>query len=583
MAIIGIDLGTTNSLAAYWKEGKAELITCNGNSMIPSVVSIEEDGTVFVGELARERRIMHKEHTVGSFKCFMGTEKKWKLGEKEYTPVDLSALVLGKIKAEVEMELGEPIEEAVITVPAYFNDKQRSDTKLAAKLAGLNVKRLINEPSAAALAYEMISQEKEHNLLVFDFGGGTLDLSLVECFDDVIEIIGVAGDNHLGGDDIDKEIEKLFCKENHIVLQELSLEEQQRIRKQAQRAKIAMAIGQDTDMVVRIGGKEVSSHFTEKQLFTACSSLFEKIRKLFLQILRDADYRVSDIDDLIMVGGSSNLSIVQKFLAELLGKKPVVMEHADQVVALGAGVYAGIRARKEEVKDIVMTDVCPFTLGVDVVNDVMDPRAHMLPMIRRNATLPTSHTECLCTLYDNQEIVNIRVYQGEEYYVDDNLFLGELNIVVPKKRAGEAKVKVTYTYDINGILQVEVENQEGEKRDITFLNHKLDKQEREQYLKDMEKIRIQPQEEEKAQILEERARVLYAQGTEREKDYISYLLSWFQTSRQRGRRFLLKRSIKEMETELKKLEERKLEEATWFFDGKERLDEVLNEEQNDDE
>lgn len=583
MAIIGIDLGTTNSLAAYWKEGKAELITCNGNSMIPSVVSIEEDGTVFVGELARERQIMHKEHTVGSFKCFMGTEKKWKLGEKEYTPVDLSALVLGKIKAEVEMELGEPIEEAVITVPAYFNDKQRSDTKLAAKLAGLNVKRLINEPSAAALAYEMISQEKEHNLLVFDFGGGTLDLSLVECFDDVIEIIGIAGDNHLGGDDIDKEIEKLFCKENHIILQELSLEEQQRIRKQAQRAKIAMAIGQDTDMVVRIGGKEVSSHFTEKQLFTACSSLFEKIRKLFLQILRDADYRVSDIDDLIMVGGSSNLSIVQKFLAELLGKKPVVMEHADQVVALGAGVYAGIRARKEEVKDIVMTDVCPFTLGVDVVNDVMDPRAHMLPMIRRNATLPTSHTECLCTLYDNQEIVNIRVYQGEEYYVDDNLFLGELNIVVPKKRAGEAKVKVTYTYDINGILQVEVENQEGEKRDITFLNHKLDKQEREQYLKDMEKIRIQPQEEEKAQILEERARVLYAQGTEREKDYISYLLSWFQTSRQRGRRFLLKRSIKEMETELKKLEERKLEEATWFFDGKERLDEVLNEEQNDDE
>lgn len=577
MAIIGIDLGTTNSLAAYWKDGRAEVISCNGKTMVPSVVSIEEDGSVLVGELAKERLILHKECTIGSFKCFMGTGKKWTLGEKEYGPVELSAFVLGKIKAEVQRELGEEIEEAIITVPAYFNDKQRSDTKLAAKLAGLNVKRLINEPSAAALAYQMQSREKEHNLLVFDFGGGTLDLSLVECFDDVIEIIGVTGDNHLGGDDIDKAIEKIFCEENHICLPELTLTEQQSIRKQATKMKIAMSEGIDADMSVRISGKDVHMHFTQELLFEACSTLFGKIKNLFIRILRDADYRVSDIDDLIMVGGSSRLSIVQQFLKELLGKQPLVMEHTEEVVALGVGTYAGIRARKEDVKDIVMTDVCPFTLGVNVVNDAKDHKPHMLPMIRRNATLPASYTDSLTTLYDYQQVMSVEVYQGEEYYVEDNLRLGKLDIVLPRKKAGGPVVNVTFTYDINGILHVEVENEEKEKRELTFWNDRLDKQDRKEYLSELKKIRLQLEIEERAQVLEERAKALYVQGNSREKDYIASLLNWFQNCRESNRRYLAKRAMDEMESELQELEDKKIQEDTWFFNVKDRLDGMLNE------
>lgn len=581
MAVIGIDLGTTNSLAAYWKDGRAEVLSCDGTTMFPSVVSMEDDGSVIVGKLAKERQILHKECTVGSFKCFMGTGKKWLLGEKEYGPVELSALVLGKIKAEVQKELGEEIEEAVITVPAYFNDKQRSDTKQAAKLAGLNVKRLINEPSAAALAYQMVSGEKEHNLLVFDFGGGTLDLSLVECFDNVIEIIGVTGDNHLGGDDIDKAIEEEFCRENNICLQQLPLSEQQSIRKQAAKMKIDMSDGGEADMSVRIGGKDVNMHFTQERLFEVCSILFEKIKNLFLQILRDADYRISDIDDLIMVGGSSKLLIVQQFLTELLGKQPIVPEHTDEAVALGVGIYAGIRARKEDVKDIVMTDVCPFTLGVDVVNNANDHKPHMLPMIRRNATLPASYTNRLTTLSDYQQIMSIEVYQGEEYYVEDNLRLGKLDIVLPRRKAGEAVVNVTFRYDINGILQVEAENDEGEKRKLTFLNEGLDKQEKKEYLEELEKIRIQSEIEEKIQILEERAKALYVQGNHQEKEYIAYLLNWFLRCRESNRRFLLKRAVVEMESELQKLESRKIHEDTWFFDGKDRLDGIWDEQGNE--
>lgn len=570
MAVIGIDLGTTNSLAAYWKDGVAELIELSDGVMLPSVVSMDENENFLVGAVAKERKILHMEQTVGSFKRFMGTEKKWLLGEREYSAVELSAMVLRKMKEDVEAKLGEAIEEAVITVPAYFNDRQRSDTKLAAQIAGLTVERLINEPSAAALAYQMNADEHEHNLLIFDFGGGTLDLSLVECFDNVIEIIGVAGDNHLGGDDIDDAIIKLFCEENHISYEELELQEQAVIRKSAQNAKIALSTENAVDIVVKLKAGERIYRLTEETLFESCTALFQRMRKLFLKILKDAGYRISDIDDLIMVGGSSKLPLVQHFLRELLGKQPVVCKDPDLTVALGAGTYAGIRMRKEEIKDIVMTDVCPFTLGVETYRNVNDDRPHILPLIFRNATLPASHTKRVITLSDFQNKIKVKVYQGEEYYAQDNLLLGSLEIAVPERRAGEAGVDITFTYDINGILQVELENDNGKKEHITFLNEKLKQKEVSRCLEEMEKVKIQPMEEEQTQILMERMRALYAQASEMEKESLDYLLSWFIRCLESKRRFLVRRAMKEMRARLDEFERTAYSAEEFFFDGEEK-------------
>lgn len=314
MAIIGIDLGTTNSLAAYWKDGKAELIPQGRmGEMLPSVVGFDEDGSIFVGDIAKERKITHSSDTFSSFKCFMGTEKIYDVMGKSYTPVDFSAMVLTQIKNNAEAYFGEAIEEAIISVPAYFNDQQRSDTKKAAKIAGLKVERLINEPSAAALAYRMKQPEKPQNLLVFDFGGGTLDLSLVECFDNIIEIIAIVGDNHLGGDNIDQAIAGYWCNENKLTYETLSDKAGSIIKKKAEQAKIMLSDeANEVNTKLILDGCEYEVSLDESKLYELCLPLFRKIKQLFLKILKDSDYHVSDIDDLIMVGGSSKVPVVKK-------------------------------------------------------------------------------------------------------------------------------------------------------------------------------------------------------------------------------------------------------------------------------
>ena len=368
MAVIGIDLGTTNSLGAYWK-GRVYLIPMeDGNFLLPSVVGYVEEEGFLAGTAAKERLISYPEDTAASFKRFMGTAKTYRLGGRAYTPMELSAIVLGQIKRNAEFFLKEEIEEAVISVPAYFNDKQRSDTKKAAQIAGLKAVRLINEPSAAALAYRMEYGEEDRTLLVFDFGGGTLDLSYVECFDNVVEITAVAGDNHLGGDDIDQAILEYFCRENGFRAEELTREEQANLRKISEKAKCALADKEEVAMELETGGRICRALLNEDLLFEICVPLFGKIKQLFLHILEDAGSRVSEIDDLIMVGGSSKLGVVKRFLRELLGKEPIVMGETDRVVAWGVGVYAGIRQRREEIKDLLLTDVCPFTLGIAVNN-----------------------------------------------------------------------------------------------------------------------------------------------------------------------------------------------------------------------
>lgn len=493
MAVIGIDLGTTNSLGAYWKDGAAHLIPMeDGNFLLPSVVGYVEGEGFAVGAAAKERLIPCPGDTAASFKRFMGTAKEYSLGNRAYSPMELSAMVLEQIKRNAEFFLKEEIEEAVITVPAYFNDKQRSDTRKAAQIAGLKAERLINEPSAAALAYRKEYGKEDKTLLVFDFGGGTLDLSYVECFDNVIEIIAVAGDNHLGGDDIDQAIGVYFCRENGLKPEELPKEDQAKLRKLSEASKCALAEQEEVIMELALGGKTCRATLNEERLFEICMPLFGKIKQLFLHILEDAGSRVSAIDDLVMVGGSSRLGVVKRFLRELLGKEPVVLGETDRVVACGAGIYAGIRQRREEIRDILLTDVCPFTLGIGVNNRANRDRNILSPMIERNSTLPASYRDRFVTVSDYQKEIRIRIYQGEEYYVDDDVLLGELSIEVALKPAGQAWVDVQFTYDINGILHVMAENEMGERRQILLANQTLTEEELERYTRELEKIVVPP-------------------------------------------------------------------------------------------
>lgn len=493
MAVIGIDLGTTNSLGAYWKDGAVHLIPMEGGSaLLPSVVGYVEGEGFLVGAAARERLIPHSEDTAASFKRFMGTAKEYCLGGRAYTPMELSAMVLEQIKRNAEFFLKEEIDEAVITVPAYFNDKQRSDTKKAAQIAGIKVDRLINEPSAAALAYRREFGEEDRTLIVFDFGGGTLDLSYVECFDNVIEIIAVAGDNHLGGDDIDQAVLEYFCRENGLTVEELAKEDQAKLKKLSENAKCALTEQENVVMELAADGRICKALLDEDRLFEICMPLFGRIKQLFVHILEDAGSRVSEIDDLIMVGGSSKLGVMKRFLRELLGKEPVVLGETDCVVAFGAGVYAGIRQRREEIRDMLLTDVCPFTLGIGVNNKANRDKNILTPMIERNSTLPASRKDRFVTANDYQKEIRIRVYQGEEYYVDDDVFLGELSIEVAQKPAGQAWVEVQFTYDINGILHVTAENEMGDYRQILLANQTLSEEELERYTREMGKIMLPP-------------------------------------------------------------------------------------------
>lgn len=579
MAVIGIDLGTTNSLGAYWKDGRVQLIPMEGESfLLPSVVGYVEGEGFLAGAAAKERLIPHAGDTVASFKRFMGTAKEYHLGGRAYTPMELSAMILERIKRNAEFYLQEEIEEAVITVPAYFNDKQRSDTRKAAQIAGLKAERLINEPSAAALAYRREYGEEDRTLLVFDFGGGTLDLSYVECFDNVIEIIAVAGDNHLGGDDIDEAVSEYFCRENGLKPEELTRQEQAGLRKRSEEAKCALEKQEEAAMELMVGGRVCRAVLNEEHLFEICMPLFGKIKQLFLRILEDADSRVSGIDDLIMVGGSSKLGVVKRFLRELLGKEPIVLGETDKVVAYGAGVYAGIRQRKEEIRDLLLTDVCPFTLGIGVNNRANRDKNILNPMIERNSTLPASRKDRFVTVYDYQKEIKIRIYQGEEYYVDDDVLLGELSIEVALRPAGQAWVDVQFTYDINGILHVAVENEMGERRQILLANQTLSEEELERYAREMEKIMLPPLQQPENQKMLACLLEYYEKSTGRRRETIGALTGRILAGLASGRKKEVRNARELAEQWLTRLRQETDMQEEMLFDGELKFGEEWEEE-----
>ncbi len=582
--IIGIDLGTTNSLAAVWENGECRLIPNTfGEYLTPSVVSFDTDGTVYVGKVAKERLVTHPNDTAAVFKRFMGTSKIYRLAGKKYKPEELSALVLRRLKEDAEQYLGQEIEEAIISVPAYFNDLARSATKNAGKLAGLRVDRIINEPSAAALAYQHQRQMEEAALLVFDFGGGTLDVSMVDCFDNVVEILAVGGDNYLGGSDFDRAIADAFYKECDMTESALTMEERAIVEERAMLCKQELTEHETAAMRVELRGQEYRMDLSRVKLIEVSERLFVRMRAPIQRVLTDAKKTMGGVDAVVLVGGSCKMPVVQKFLAHTLGRVDISVVNPDYMIALGVGVYAGIKERNEDIKDMLLTDICPFSLGTAVYNEAEPDRLLNDIVIERNTALPASREIIVTTVYDRQTKVQVKVYQGEAMYAEDNLFLGKMELHVPPAPKGEQKVSIRYTYDINGILVVDVTVlSTGVAKQMVIRNQEIRMSEQEiaKKLKELDKLKIHPREEEENKALLARAERLYCETTGGMREEIEFRTRYFNELLAKQDTYCLQRGRRQFEQFLTYIESYliRLEEpgetgqsfAEWYADEGEK-------------
>ena len=453
MTILGVDLGTTNSLAVVYKEGKPVLIPNAFNEYItPSVVSIL-DGKIVVGKLAKERLVTHPECSASLFKRTMGTDVTYTLDKKEYDSATLSSFVVKQLIEDAQNYLHEEISEVVISVPAYFNARQRQDTKRIGELLGVKVERLINEPSAAAIACHM--DDEYETFVVFDFGGGTLDVSVVDCFENVISINAISGNNHLGGTDFDRAMAEHFCLKNGLNYNVLDSSFQQSILRACEQAKIKLS----TQSVVEVSlvhlNKNYNCIFDENVLFNITHSLLESCKNVIGKAAKDSGFSASELDSLILVGGSSQMPVLQHYLSDALNIPVLKEENMDSLVVLGLGKYIGIKQRDESIKDIVVTDICPFSLSTSTYNEQNPDLELSTVLIPKNSVLPTSKKMTLRTVHKGQTKVNISVFQGQAMYAKENLFLGQAFIHVPRNMHDYESFDLIYSYDINSMLYVE--------------------------------------------------------------------------------------------------------------------------------
>ena len=513
--IIGIDLGTTNSAMAVMQSGKPEIIAnSEGNRTTPSVVAVNKNKERLVGQVARRQQVTNAKNTVYEVKRLIG--RRWedkevqrdlklmgyeivksgnavkvKMGDKEYSPEEISAMVLGKLKADAEAFLGEPVTEAVITVPAYFDDSQRQATKDAGKIAGLEVKRIINEPTAAALAYGLDKgDKKDEKIAVYDLGGGTFDVSILELGDGVFEVKSTNGDTHLGGADFDRVIINYFAdefkKEHGIDLKDDNAA-MQRLRDEAEKAKIELSSAQEVDVNLPFltadadGPRHFEHKLTRSKLEQLVAELIDKTAAPCEKALKDAGLKASDIDAVVLVGGMTRMPAVQEKVKKIFSKDPMKGVNPDEVVAVGAAIQGGVL--QGDVKDVLLLDVTPLSLGIETMGGVMTK------LIERNTTIPTSKSEVFSTASDNQPQVEVHVGQGERSMMNDNKSLGRFTLDgIPPAPRGVPQIEVTFNIDANGILNVTAKDKgTGKEQSITISGSgNLDKTDVEKMAKEAE-------------------------------------------------------------------------------------------------
>lgn len=453
MTILGVDLGTTNSLAVVYKEGKPIRIpNAYGEYVTASAVSIL-DGKIVVGKLAKERLITHPECSASLFKRNMGSDVTYTLDRKEYDSATLSSFVVKQLIEDAQNYLHEEISEVVISVPAYFNARQRQDTKRIGELLGIKVERLINEPSAAAIACHM--DDEYETFVVFDFGGGTLDVSVVDCFENVISINAISGNNHLGGTDFDRAMAEYFCLKNELNYNVLDSSFQQSILRTCEQAKIKLSTQNVVEISLTHSSINYRCVFDENVLFNITHSLLESCKNVIGKAVKDSGFSASELDSLILVGGSSKMPVLQHYLSDSLNIPVLKEEHMDSLVVLGLGKYIGIKQRDENIKDVVVTDICPFSLSTSTYNEQNPELELSTVLIPKNSVLPTSKKMTLRTVHKGQTKVNISVFQGQAMYAKENLFLGQAFIHVPRNMHDYESFDLIYSYDINSMLYVE--------------------------------------------------------------------------------------------------------------------------------
>ncbi len=531
--ILGIDLGTTNSLVAVYKDGDVTVIPNRlGSLLTPSVVSMDSDGVVYVGETALERKSTDPANTVSVFKRAMGTERVYELQGKKYRAEDLSSFILRSLKEDAETYLGCEVSEAVISVPAYFNDRQRKATKKAGELAGFKVERIINEPTAAAIAYGIDQRgagaadglhdaedfDKEARYLVFDLGGGTLDVSILELDDMIMEVRAVAGDNFLGGEDFTEVLYRMFINKFIIDEREVPLKTLTHLKRQAEKAKKEFCQKDKIVLSAVINEEPLHMEVTLKEYEEACQLLFERIKKPIERSLRDARIRLDDIDEVVLVGGATKLPLVRRFVGRLMGRPAKAGINPDEAIVIGAALQAAMKERNRDIKEIVLTDVCPYSLGTDTsirgIGDTLES-GYFDPIIERNTVVPASRTKKYWTVKDNQRSVSVDILQGESRLAKGNLKLGSISVPVPPHPAGEESITVTFTYDINALLEVIV------KVDSTGVSKKIiikgedsiyDDAQAEQRMAQLDYLKIHPRDQEENKLLLLKAERMYEEA-----------------------------------------------------------------------
>lgn len=536
MPIIGIDLGTTNSLVCTLQEDQPQLIpNASGKLLTPSVISVDEDsGNILIGQAAKDRLITHPQLSIETFKRFMGSAGQHRLGKKRFSSTELSALILKQLKADAEAFLGETVTEAVISVPAYFSDAQRKATKQAGEIAGLKVERLINEPTAAALAYGMHEKVDEQLFIIVDLGGGTLDVSILDVFDDIVQVKASAGNNFFGGEDFTKALLEFFARQNDVRLEQLNRNDMSRLKGSIEHLKHQLSESPSVEFKITLKETAYEWICERSEFEREITDLLNNFRKPIERALKDSKVSPSELDNVILVGGASRMPWIRAEVAKLFRRLPAVHLNPDEVIAQGTAIQAGLKSRNEAFKDVVLTDVCPFTLGIDIAiskGKNQHESGHFSPIIERNMTIPVSRAERYHTLSDNQSTIQFDVYQGESRLVKNNIRIGSLSLDVPPAKAGEEYVDVRFTYDINGILEVIATSGSTQASSSTIINNNaqsLSEDEIKASLKKLAELKIHPRDDLKNRELMALLERLYEEHLGAERDYIGHLLRQFE-------------------------------------------------------